>query len=90
MFSKLVGRFVCVFPPSLSFSDEIYPWQFMAACAISSTIEQQHILVTEVREKVLDNVISSKSLPPDIAAIKLGNVNLFLHALGLDIEQLNI
>ncbi|KAG5519216.1 hypothetical protein PMAC_002304 [Pneumocystis sp. 'macacae'] len=90
MFSKLVGRFVCIFPPSLSFSDEIYPWQFMAACAISSTIEQQHILVTEVREKVLDNVISSKSLPPDVTAIKLGNVNLFLHALGLDIEQLNI
>ncbi|KAG4306270.1 hypothetical protein PORY_000258, partial [Pneumocystis oryctolagi] len=86
MFSKLVGRFIHVFPPSLSFSDEIYPWQFMAACAISSTIEQQHILVTEV----LDNVISSKHLPPDIAAIKLDNVNLFLHALGLDIEQLNI
>ncbi|KAG4302287.1 hypothetical protein PCANB_001565 [Pneumocystis canis] len=90
MFSKLVGRFIYVFPSSLSFSDEIYPWQFMAACAISSTIEQQHILVTEVREKVLDNVISSKHLPPDIAAIKLGNVNLFLHALGLDIEQLDI
>ncbi|EMR11292.1 hypothetical protein PNEG_00321 [Pneumocystis murina B123] len=90
MFSKLIGRFIYIFPPSLSFSDEIYPWQFMAACAISSTLEQQHILVTEVREKVMDNVISSKHLPPDIAAIKLGNVNLFLHALGLDIEQLNI
>lgn len=90
MFSKLIGRFIYIFPPSLPFSDEIYPWQFMAACAISSTLEQQHILVTEVREKVMDNVLSSKHLPPDIAAIKLGNVNLFLHALGLDIEQLNI
>ena len=36
----------------------------------------------------METVQQSKTLPPEMAAPKLGNVNLFMRALGLDVEQL--
>lgn len=32
--------------------------------------------------------MASKVLPPDVGAQKRGNVNLFLRALGLDVEDI--
>lgn len=36
----------------------------------------------------MDNVEASKTLPPDVGAQKAANVNLFMRAIGLDVELL--
>ena len=41
------------------------------------------------RDRVMETVQQSKTLPPEMAAQKLANVNLFMRALGLDVEQLD-
>jgi len=55
-------------------------------------VDQQHVLVTEVREQVLENVIAAQTtrLAPEKAAQRIANVNLFLHALGLDASQVSV
>jgi len=68
-------------------------WQFLAALALHATNEQQQALVTALREKVLENVASANKgwvADEDERRAKLGNVNLFLHALGLDSSQISI
>jgi DNA topoisomerase 2-associated protein PAT1 len=68
-------------------------WQFLAALALHATNEQQQALVTTLREKVLENVASANKgwvADEDERRAKLGNVNLFLHALGLDSSQISI
>jgi DNA topoisomerase 2-associated protein PAT1 len=50
-------------------------------------------LVTSLREKVLENVASANKVwvtDEDERIAKIGNVNLFLHALGLDSSQISI
>lgn len=66
-------------------------WQFLAALALHAASEQQHLLVTALRDKILDNVVSvNKGWIQDEGErqTKLANVNLFLHALGLDSSQI--
>lgn len=66
-------------------------WQFLAALALHAAVEQHQVLVTVLREKVLDNVLSvNKGWVADEneRQTKLANVNLFLHALGLDSSQI--
>ncbi|KAJ1306798.1 hypothetical protein OPQ81_007784 [Rhizoctonia solani] len=66
-------------------------WQFCAALAVNADMQQQQQLVAELREKVLENVAgATKGWVADerIGAMKLANVNLFLHALGLDSSQI--
>ncbi|CCO28442.1 DNA topoisomerase 2-associated protein pat1 AltName: Full=Decapping activator and translational repressor pat1 [Rhizoctonia solani AG-1 IB] len=66
-------------------------WQFCAALAVNADMQQQQQLVAELREKVLENVAgATKGWVTDerIRALKLANVNLFLHALGLDSSQI--
>lgn len=66
-------------------------WQFLAALALHAVTEQQQILVTSLREKVLENVLSANKgwvADEDERRTKLANVNLFLHALGLDSSQI--
>lgn len=87
-FSVMEGKFSAIFPPTSHHIEEIYPWQFLAACAVSASPEQQHALVNEARDRVLDNVQAATSLPKELADIKRANVNLFLHAIGLDATQL--
>jgi DNA topoisomerase 2-associated protein PAT1 len=68
-------------------------WQFLAALALHATNDQQQALVTALREKVLENVASANKgwvADEDERRAKLGNVNLFLHALGLDSSQISI
>ena len=64
-------------------------WQLLAAIALHASPEQQHYLVATLREKILDNVVSANRdwANNDDAAFKLANVNIFLHALGLDSSQ---
>jgi DNA topoisomerase 2-associated protein PAT1 len=64
-------------------------WQLLAAIALHASLEQQQYLVATLREKILDNVVSANRdwASNEDAAIKLANVNIFLHALGLDSSQ---
>lgn len=65
-------------------------WQLLAAIALHSTLEQQQHLVTTLREKILESVVSVSrgwAGSEEDTAIKLANVNIFLHALGLDSSQ---
>ncbi|TFK25645.1 hypothetical protein FA15DRAFT_341353 [Coprinopsis marcescibilis] len=81
-------------PPAIPTSIDIVDqpvWQFLAALALHAVTEQHQLLVTALREKVLDNVLSvNKGWVSDEEErqTKLANVNLFLHALGLDSSQI--
>ncbi|KAG9102912.1 hypothetical protein FRC06_000791 [Ceratobasidium sp. 370] len=66
-------------------------WQFCAALAVNADMQQQQQLVAELRDKVLENVAgATKGWVSDerVRGIKITNVNLFLHALGLDSSQI--
>ncbi|KZT43122.1 hypothetical protein SISSUDRAFT_1040559 [Sistotremastrum suecicum HHB10207 ss-3] len=65
-------------------------WRFLAAFAVHASMEQQQILVVRLREKVLDNVVSASKGTEIEYRRRLDNVDLFLHALGLDSSQINI
>lgn len=60
--------------------DETYVWNFLAALAASSTIEQHRVLVSEARDKIFEIISQGPS------GVK--KVDLFLNALGLDSSQL--
>ncbi|KAH9945729.1 topoisomerase II-associated protein [Amylocystis lapponica] len=68
-------------------------WQFLAALALHASLEQQQILVTSLREIVLENVTSANKgwvADAEERRTRLGNVNIFLHALGLDSSQIAV
>jgi DNA topoisomerase 2-associated protein PAT1 len=78
-------------------------WHFLASLAVGSDMNQQQILVTEVRDKVLENCLKAKNAERAaqaqgqnkeaaelIASNKIRNVNTFLHALGLDASQISV
>ena len=65
-------------------------WQFLAALALHGVNEQHSILVKTLREKVLDNLHNATknwTLNEEERTAKIANVDLFLHALGLDSSQ---
>ncbi|KAK9763836.1 DNA topoisomerase 2-associated protein pat1 [Basidiobolus ranarum] len=90
LFAQLQYHFGMIFPPSNTIIDDLYVWEFLAALGSQATSQQQHVLVTEVREKIYENLMAATSgqLPPDAAQHKYSNVNLFLHSLGLDASQI--
>ncbi|KAG0270011.1 hypothetical protein DFQ27_000975 [Actinomortierella ambigua] len=92
LFSQLQSHLSSLFIPKATVVDDVFVWRFLAALAVGASVEQQHVLVTGVREQVLENVIAAKSsrLTPDKAAQRIANVNLFLHALGLDASQVTV
>ncbi|KAI6122319.1 topoisomerase II-associated protein PAT1 [Pisolithus croceorrhizus] len=68
-------------------------WQFLAAVALHASPDQQSTLVAGLRDKVLENVSSVQKgwiTDEDERSTKLANVNLFLHALGLDSSQITV
>jgi DNA topoisomerase 2-associated protein PAT1 len=71
-------------------TDDMHVWQFLAALAAVSNVDQQHTLVAEVRERILANVAAGNAsiYPSERAERSIYNVNLFLHALGLDASQI--
>ncbi|KAF9417901.1 hypothetical protein BGZ94_009821 [Podila epigama] len=92
LFDQLKTHFSALFMPKATIAEDVHVWRFLAAMAVGATVEQQHVLVTEVREQVLENVIAAQTtrMAPEKAAQKIGNVNLFLHALGLDASQVTV
>lgn len=67
-------------------------WQFLAILAAHAAVEQQQILVSSIKERVLESVASANKgygiKDEDQRAKRLANVNIFLHALGLDSSQI--
>lgn len=77
-----------LFPGSINDTDDMYIWQFLAAMGVGASPEQQQRLVIGVKDRVMETVNVSKALPADMASARLANVNLFMRAIGLDVELL--
>lgn len=77
--------------PSIDLEDEPV-WQLVAALAVSTDSDGQQTLVAGLRGKVLENVLAAnqKTVPDDIGALKIKNINLMLHALGLDASMIKL
>ena len=68
-------------------------WQFLSTLALHANEEQQQALVTGLRDIVLENVASATKGYADSEEsrrLRLANVNIFLHALGLDASQITL
>ncbi|OAR03658.1 hypothetical protein LLEC1_06269 [Akanthomyces lecanii] len=88
LFSRLEPSLPHMFPGSVNAGIDVYVWQFLAAMGVSANHDQQTRLVLAVKDRVLDTVALSKTLPPAMATDRLASVNLFMRAIGLDVELL--
>ncbi|KAH8728757.1 topoisomerase II-associated protein PAT1 [Phaeosphaeriaceae sp. PMI808] len=77
-----------IFPGSINETDDMYIWQYLAAMGVGASPEQQQRLVLGVKDRVMETVTVSKALPTDMASARLANVNLFMRAIGLDVDLL--
>ena len=77
-----------IFPGKATEAGDVHVWQFLATMAVGASPEQQQRLVIGVKDRIMETVAVSKSLPPDMASARLGHVNLFMRAIGLDVELL--
>ncbi|KAI1608155.1 topoisomerase II associated protein [Exophiala viscosa] len=77
-----------IFPGPVNTGDDIYVWQFLAAVGVGASPDQQQRLVIGVKDRVMETVTQSKTLPAEMSSVRLGNVNLFMRAIGLDVEML--
>ncbi|CAF9925851.1 MAG: hypothetical protein ALECFALPRED_003235 [Alectoria fallacina] len=78
-----------VFPASVNAGQDQYVWQFLAATGSGANPEQQQRLVLAVKDRVMETLQQSKTLPPEMAFQRRGNVNLFMQAIGLDVDLLD-
>jgi DNA topoisomerase 2-associated protein PAT1 len=69
-------------------TDDVYVWQFLAAMGVAANAEQQQRLVVGVKDRVMGSVTAARTLPQGEQERRLGEVNLFMRALGLDVELL--
>ena len=88
LFDALEPTLGGIFPVSINEGHDMYIWQFLASVGISASPEQQQRLVLAVKDRVMETVQQSKTLPPEMASQRLGNVNLFMRAIGLDVDLL--
>ncbi|KAK3390732.1 topoisomerase II-associated protein PAT1 [Podospora didyma] len=77
-----------IFPGTVNSGEDVYVWQLLAAIGIGASPDQQQRLVLAVKDRVMDTVALSKTLPQDLASQRLQNVNLFMRSIGLDVELL--
>lgn len=77
-----------IFPGPVNVGDDMYVWQFLAAMGIGASPDQQQRLVIAVKDRVMDTVGQSRALPAEMSRQRLGNVNLFMRAIGLDVDML--
>ena len=77
-----------LFPGDVNSTEDVYVWRFLAAMGASASPEQQQRLVIGVKERVMETVERTRSLPADLREARLGHVNLFMRAIGLDVELL--
>lgn len=96
MFARLLDATEPVLPflfvsanGSVRDADDFHVWQFLAAMGASANAEQQARLVVGVKERVMETVRVSRALPNDVREQRLGVVNLFMKAIGLDVGLLD-
>ena len=77
-----------IFPGKVTEADDVHVWQFLAAMGVGASPEQQQRLVIGVKERVMETVRVSRTLPRELGEQRLGHVNLFMRAIGLDVELL--
>ncbi|KAL1633758.1 DNA topoisomerase 2-associated protein pat1 [Neofusicoccum ribis] len=77
-----------IFPGTVKDDEDVYVWQFLASMGASASAEQQQRLVIGVKDRVMDTVNMCKALPKELSGTRLGHVNLFMRAIGLDVELL--
>jgi DNA topoisomerase 2-associated protein PAT1 len=68
--------------------DDYHAWQFLAALGAGASPDQQQRLVLAVKDQVMEAVAEAKARPSERAQRRLGKANLFLRAIGLDVELL--
>jgi DNA topoisomerase 2-associated protein PAT1 len=73
---------------SIRDADDFHVWQFLAAMGASANTDQQARLVVGVKDRVMETVRVSRALPVDMQEQRLGVVNLFMKAIGLDVALL--
>ena len=80
-----------IFPTetNISAADDVYVWQLLAAMGVGASPDQQQRLVLGVKEGVMETVGVSRSLPTEMKERRLADVNLFMRAIGLDVELLS-
>ncbi|KAK4696285.1 DNA topoisomerase 2-associated protein PAT1, partial [Lecanoromycetidae sp. Uapishka_2] len=78
-----------IFPNAVNAGQDQYVWQFLAATGSGASPEQQQRLVISVKDRVMETLQQGKTLPPDMALQRRGNVNLFMQAIGLDVDLLD-
>ncbi|KAL8844711.1 MAG: hypothetical protein Q9176_000811 [Flavoplaca citrina] len=88
LFDTVEPMLADIFPGSVNTGQDVYVWQFLAAIGIGASPDQQQRLVIAVKDRVMETVAQSKTLPAEMATQRLGNVNLFMRAIGLDVELL--
>ncbi|OAL21670.1 hypothetical protein AYO20_11342 [Fonsecaea nubica] len=88
LFDMLEPLLSSLFPGPVNSGEDMYVWQFLAAIGICASPDQQQRLVIGVKDRVMETVLQSKTLPPEMSSVRLGNVNLFMRAIGLDVEML--
>lgn len=88
LFAHVEPSLPYMFPGSVNAGIDVYVWQFLAAMGVSANHDQQTRLVLAVKDRVLETVTLSKTLPGAMATERLGSVNLFMRAIGLDVELL--
>jgi DNA topoisomerase 2-associated protein PAT1 len=88
LFDMLEPLLGLLFAGPVNTGDDMYVWQFLAAVGIGASPDQQQRLVIGVKDRVMETVLQSKALPAEMSSVRLGNVNLFMRAIGLDVEML--
>ena len=88
LFNMLEPSLDGIFTGPVNSGDDVHVWQFLAAMGVGASPEEQQRLVIAVKDRVMDTVSHSKTLPPDMATQRLANVNLFMTAIGLDVSML--
>lgn len=63
-------------------------WQFLAALGVAAGPDQQQRLVLAVKDRVIETVGYAKGLGEAEEKPKIDMVNLFMHAIGLDVDML--
>lgn len=88
-FNQLEPMLPYLFPDSNPLAaDDVYVWSFLAAMGAAANAEQQQRLVIGVKDRVMSAVGAARTLPQGEQDKRLDEINLFMKALGLDVQLL--
>lgn len=93
LYSRLFNQVEPVLPyifgnESVNNGDDVHVWQWLAAMGVGASPDQQQRLVLGVKDRVMETVGVCKTLPEEMSGRRLADVNLFMRAIGLDVELL--